>query len=87
MEDCTKSKRKAFLTALTTAIKKDPTTSIRKPDNELKVHKKTVRTEIKQDSSPDLNSLDYAIWGILGNKTNATSHSNISLLETAIEKE
>ena len=41
--------------ALATAIKKDPTTSIRKHANELKVHKKTVRTALKQDLSPDHN--------------------------------
>ena len=28
-------------------------------------------------SSPDYNSLDYAIWGVIENKTNATSHRNI----------
>ena len=28
-------------------------------------------------SSPDFNPLDYAIWSILENKTNATSHPNI----------
>ena len=38
-------------------------------------------------SSPDLNSLDYSIWGILENKTNTTSHPNISLLKTATEEE
>ena len=37
--------------------------------------------------SPDLNPLDYTIWSILENKTNATSHPNIDLLKTAIEKE
>ena len=58
-------------------VKKDSTTSIRKHTNELKVHKKTVRTAIKQDSSPDLNPLDYAVWNVLENKTNATSHPNI----------
>ena len=55
--------------ALATAIKKDPTTSIRKHANELKVHEKTVRTTIKQDWSPDLILLDYALLGILENKT------------------
>ena len=39
------------------AIKKDPTTSIRKHANELKVHEKTVRTAIKQDLNPDHNPL------------------------------
>ena len=38
-------------------------------------------------SSLHLNPLDYAIWGVLENKTNATSHSNIGLLKTAIEEE
>ena len=57
-------------------------TSIRKYANELKVHKKTVRTAIKQD----FNFL-YAIWGVLENKTNLTSHPNISSLKTATEKE
>ena len=53
----------------------------------MKVHKKTVRTAIKQDSTPDLNYLDNDIWGVLEDKTNATSHPNIGALETAIEKE
>ena len=66
-------------------IKKDPTTSIRKHINELKVHKKSVRTAIKQDLNPDFNPLDYAIWGISENKTNATFHLNIGSLKTDIE--
>ena len=65
------------------AIKKYPTTSIRKYANELK----TVRTAIKQDLSPGLNLLDHAIWGILENKTNTTSHLNIGSLKTTIEEE
>ena len=44
---------------------------IRKHANELKVYEKT----------------DDAIWGVLENKTNATSHPNIGSLKTAIEKE
>ena len=55
--------------------------------NESEVHEKTVRTAIKQDLSPGLNPFVYAIWGPLENKTNATSHPNIGLLKTAIEKE
>ena len=35
-------------------------------------------------SSPDLNPLDYAIWGVLENKPNATFHWNIGLLKTVI---
>ena len=76
-----------FLTALTMAIKKDPSMSIRKYANELKVHKKILRTAIKQDLSPDCNPLDYAMWCVLENKTNATFHPNIDLLKNAIEEE
>ena len=59
-----KKRKEDLLTAPATAMKKDPTTSIRKLANELKVHKKTVSTAIKQDLSPDLNSFDYAIWAL-----------------------
>ena len=38
-------------------------------------------------SNQDLNPLNYAIRSVLENKTTATSHLNISLLKTAIEKE
>ena len=74
-------KRKGFLTAFATPIKKDPTMSIRKHVNEFKVHVKTVRTEIKQELSADLNPLDYAIWDILEIKTNETSHLTIGSLK------
>ena len=40
-------RKEVFLTDLTMAIKKEPTISIRKHINELKVYKKTVRTAIK----------------------------------------
>ena len=63
------------------------TTSIRKQANELKVHEKTVRTVIKQDLSPDLNPLDYALWGVLENQTNASSHPNIGSFKTVVEEE
>ena len=36
--------------------------------------------------SPDLNPLYHVICSVLENKTNATSHSNIGSLETAIEE-
>ena len=68
-------------------IKKDSKTSIRKQVNELKVNEKSERTAIKKDLSPDLNSLDYAIWDILENKTNAASHSNIGSLKSDIDEE
>ena len=64
--------KESFLTALATAIKKEPTASIRKHANELKVSEKTVRTAIKQDLNQDFNPVNYAIWGVLENKTNAT---------------
>ena len=47
-----------------------------------------MRTAIKQDLSPDINPIpDYAIWHILENQINATSHINISSLKTTIEEE
>ena len=60
--------------ALATVIK-NSTTSIRKYANDLKAHEKTVRTAIRKDLSPDLNPLDFSIWGVLENKTNATFSS------------
>ena len=56
-----KKRNEGFLTALVTAIKKDPTTSVRKHVNRLKFHEKTVRTAIKQALSSDLNFLYYVI--------------------------
>ena len=70
------NQKEGFLTALAM--------SIRKHVNELKVHKRTLRTAIKQDLSPDFNPLDYAICGILENKTNATSHPNIGLVSVSL---
>ena len=61
-----KTKRK-FLTALATAINKELTTSIEKNFNEQRVYEKTVRTAVKQNLSPDLKPLDYAIWSVLEN--------------------
>ena len=60
--------------------------SMRNHANDLKVHKKTVRTAIKRDLSPDRNPIDYAIWGVLENQTNTTSYPNIGLLKIAIEE-
>ena len=75
-----KNRKEGSLTVQATAIKKGSTTSIRKYTNELKIHEKTVKTAIKQDLSPNLKPLDYAIWAILQNKTNVTSHPNIGSL-------
>ena len=82
-----KNEKKA-LTALATVIKKDLTRSIRKHANKLKVHEKPVRIRIKQILSPDHNLHDYAIWGVLENKTYAkpTSHPDIGSLKTANEE-
>ena len=79
-----KKRKVGFLMALAVGIKKNPTTSVRKHANELKVHKKMVRTAVKQDLSTDLNPLDYAIRGVLKNKTNATSHGYIGSLKAAL---
>ena len=46
-----------------------------------------IEVSLKPLSSSDLNPLDYTIWGVLENKTNATFHPNISSLRTAIEEE
>ena len=48
--------KEGFLIAHATPIKKDSTMSIRKDDNELKVPEKTVKTLIKQEFSPDINT-------------------------------
>ena len=72
-----KNKRRLFLTVLASSIKKDPTSSLRKYINELKVRVETVRTAIKRDLSLDINPLVYALWGVLENKTSTTSYSNI----------
>ena len=66
-------------------IKKDSTTSIRKHANELKAHKKTLGTAIKQDLNPDHNPFDYVIWGALENK--CYSYPNLGSLKTAIGEE
>ena len=84
VEDWTKNKKGGVLTAFVTVNKKDLTASIRKHANELKLYGKTVRTAIKQNLSPGLNLLNYVMWGILENQTNAASHLNIGLLQTSI---
>ncbi|QQP39751.1 Uncharacterized protein FKW44_013563 [Caligus rogercresseyi] len=44
-------------------------------------------TEMWPSSSPDLNPLDYAVWGTLKKETNTTSHPNVDSLKTAIVAE
>ena len=83
-----KQKRKeGFLTVLTTAIKKEPITSIKKHASELEVHEKMVGTVIKRDLISDHNSFDYVIWDVLENKINTTSHLNIGSFTTTIGEE
>ena len=79
--------KEGFLTALDTAIKKGPIISIRNHANEMKVCEKTVRTASKQDLNPAHIPLDYAIWGILENKTNSIPHPDIGSINSAIEEE
>uniref|UniRef100_A0A0K2TN17 Uncharacterized protein n=1 Tax=Lepeophtheirus salmonis TaxID=72036 RepID=A0A0K2TN17_LEPSM len=38
-------------------------------------------------SSPDLNPLDFAVWGTLERETNWTSHPNVDSLKATIVKE
>ena len=68
------------------AIKKNPTTSIKKHVNELKVLEKPVKTLMKQDLSLDFNFLNNTTWDVLENKTNATSYTNIGSLMSATEE-
>ena len=67
-------------------IKKNPTTSVRKPANELKVYKKTVKTAFKQDLCQPLSPSLRCI-GRSGKRNKCNFQLNIGLLETAIEKE
>lgn len=43
--------------------------------------------ELWPPSSPDLNPLDYAIWGHLESKINRTSHSSVKALKSVISRE
>ena len=38
-------------------------------------------------SSPDLNPLDYCIWGMLEEKVNSKRHSSIEALKASIQRE
>ena len=60
-EDWTKKRKEGFLTALDTAIEKDPHNISKKACYWIESPRKTVRTAIKQDLNPDHNPLDYAI--------------------------
>ncbi|QQP35032.1 Transposable element tcb2 transposase [Caligus rogercresseyi] len=43
--------------------------------------------EMWPSSSPDLNSLDFAVWGELERKTNRTPHPNVDALKATIRTE
>ena len=47
VDDWTNKRKEGFFTDFATAIKKEPTTSLRKNANELKVNEVTVRSAIK----------------------------------------
>ena len=38
-------------------------------------------------SSPDLNPLDYGVWGIVESKACATPHASVDVLKASVEKE
>ena len=57
------------------------------PKTKPKIISKIIGVFLWPPSSPDPNSMDYTIWAVLENKTNATSHPNIGSLKTAIEEE
>ncbi|QQP57906.1 Uncharacterized protein FKW44_003059 [Caligus rogercresseyi] len=38
-------------------------------------------------SSPDVNPLDFAVWGFLEGKTNKTSHTSVEALKATITKD
>ena len=80
-------RKERFLTALSTVIKKGPTTSIRKHSNEFKVNEITVKTAIKRGLNPDINPFHYVIWSVLEIKTNATPRPSIRSLKSAMEEE
>ncbi|QQP41388.1 Uncharacterized protein FKW44_015737, partial [Caligus rogercresseyi] len=43
--------------------------------------------DIWPSSSPDLNPLDFAVWGELEKKINRTPHPNVDALEATIRTE
>ena len=47
-----KKRKEGFLPVLVSVIKKDPTMLIRKHENQLKIHEKTVRTAILTSFKP-----------------------------------
>ena len=57
-----------------------------KRQNQTKTNSEIIGVSLWHQLNPDLNTIDCAIWGVLENKTNATSHPNISSLKTAIKE-
>lgn len=46
-----------------------------------------MKSEIWPSSNPDLNLLDYYVWGELQSKVNASPHSSVAFLKSAIKRE
>jgi len=42
--------------------------------------------ELWPSSSPDLNPLDFAVWGVMDARARATSHANVNSLKASIEE-
>ena len=72
VEDWIKNVKKAFKLLSLRRLGRIPTTTERKHANDLKVHEQTVRTAIKEDSSPELNPFDCAICDALENQMRNT---------------
>ena len=56
-------------------------------ETKLKFFFEIIGVSLWPSSNPDLKPLEFAIFSILENKTNLTSHPNIGSLKTAIEEE
>ena len=46
-----------------------------------------VKAEVWPSNSPDLNVLDYYLWGVLQQQVNKSSHSSIDSLKRTIKRE
>ena len=56
-----------------------------KPNHKKKKNSEIIGISLRATSSSDYNPINYAIWGVLENKANATSHPNIRSLKTVID--
>ena len=55
--------------------------------NQAKKISEIIEVSLWPPSCLDINPIDFAIWGLLENKTNATFHPHIGSLKTAFEEE